>query len=136
MLSQHPDVLRRLREEILNKVGNSRRPNYDDMRDMKYMRAVINGEHAKATFFIVVTGILRNTSTLPACVNTEFNCSLVSTDYIPVIHLGHLTSGKFSLVHACVTMLIITGMDRTSTEPTVWPGINGGKPIYIPPNTR
>jgi len=81
MLSQHPDVLRRLREEILNKVGSSRRPNYDDMRDMKYMRAVINGEfHAKATFFIVVTGNLRNTSTLPACVNTEFNRSLFPTD--------------------------------------------------------
>jgi len=28
------------------------------------------------------------------------------------------------------------GMNRTSTEPTTWPGINGGKPIYIPANTR
>ena len=44
MLSQHPDILRRLREEIINKVGSSRRPTYDDLRDMKYMRAVINGE--------------------------------------------------------------------------------------------
>ncbi|KAH7930343.1 cytochrome P450 [Leucogyrophana mollusca] len=43
MLSQHPEVLRRLREEILSKVGSSRRPTYDDLRDMKYMRAVING---------------------------------------------------------------------------------------------
>lgn len=51
MLTQHPDVLHRLREEILSKVGSSRRPTYDDMRDMKYMRAVINGEsYSKATF--------------------------------------------------------------------------------------
>ncbi|TFK48292.1 cytochrome P450 [Heliocybe sulcata] len=42
MLSQHPDVLTRLREEILNKVGPSRRPSYEDLRDMKYLRAVIN----------------------------------------------------------------------------------------------
>ncbi|EPQ55858.1 cytochrome P450 [Gloeophyllum trabeum ATCC 11539] len=42
MLSQHPDILRRLREEILTKVGPSRRPNYDDVREMKYLRAVIN----------------------------------------------------------------------------------------------
>jgi hypothetical protein len=70
MLSQHPDVLRRLREEILNKVGSSRRPTYDDMRDMKYMRAVINGEScAKATSFVEVTGNSRNTSTLPTCVS-------------------------------------------------------------------
>ncbi|KAG2029801.1 cytochrome P450, partial [Suillus americanus] len=42
MLIQHPDVLCHLWEEILSKVGSSRRPTYDDMRDMKYLRAVIN----------------------------------------------------------------------------------------------
>ncbi|KAK7445176.1 Protein kinase alk2 [Stygiomarasmius scandens] len=42
MLSQHPDILRRLREEILIKIGSSRRPTYDDFRDMKYLRAVLN----------------------------------------------------------------------------------------------
>ncbi|KAG1895877.1 cytochrome P450 [Suillus fuscotomentosus] len=80
MLTQHPDVLHRLREEILSKVGSSRRPTYDDMRDMKYMRAVIN-------------------ETLRLYPPVPFNV-------------------------------------RTSTEPAVWPGIDGGKPIYIPPNTR
>ena len=34
MLSQHPDIHRRLREEVLSTVG-SRRPTYDDIRDMK-----------------------------------------------------------------------------------------------------
>lgn len=43
MLSQHPDVLARLREEITAKVGVSRRPTHDDMRDMKYLKAFING---------------------------------------------------------------------------------------------
>lgn len=80
MLAEHPDVLRRLREEILSKVGTSRRPTYDDMRDMKYMRAVIN-------------------ETLRLYPPVPFNV-------------------------------------RTSTEPAVWPGMNGGKPIYIPANTR
>ncbi|EIW81921.1 cytochrome P450 [Coniophora puteana RWD-64-598 SS2] len=42
MLSQHPDILRRLREEVLNKVGPSRRPTLEEMRDMKYMRAFLN----------------------------------------------------------------------------------------------
>ncbi|KAI9572476.1 cytochrome P450 [Boletus coccyginus] len=42
MLSQHPDVLARLREEIVAKVGPSGRPTHDDMRDMKYLRAFIN----------------------------------------------------------------------------------------------
>ncbi|KDR78034.1 hypothetical protein GALMADRAFT_64763 [Galerina marginata CBS 339.88] len=41
-LSIYPAVLARLREEIIDKVGHSRRPDYDDIRDMKYLRAVIN----------------------------------------------------------------------------------------------
>ncbi|KAI0082443.1 cytochrome P450 monooxygenase pc-2 [Panus rudis PR-1116 ss-1] len=42
LLSQHPDVLQRLRREILDTVGHTRRPTYDDVRTMKYLRAVIN----------------------------------------------------------------------------------------------
>lgn len=42
-LSIYPDVLARLREEILSKVGHTRRPDYDDVKEMKYLRAVING---------------------------------------------------------------------------------------------
>jgi len=39
----HPSVLARLREEILRHVGPTRRPTYDDVREMKYLRAVLNG---------------------------------------------------------------------------------------------
>ncbi|KAJ2930675.1 hypothetical protein H1R20_g6407, partial [Candolleomyces eurysporus] len=42
MLSKHPDVLQKLRQEVLEKVGESRRPTFEDMKDMKYLRAVIN----------------------------------------------------------------------------------------------
>ncbi|KAF9041455.1 cytochrome P450 monooxygenase pc-3 [Panaeolus papilionaceus] len=42
MLSKNPNVLRRLRQEVLEKVGPSRRPTFEDMKDMKYLRAVIN----------------------------------------------------------------------------------------------
>ncbi|KAI6033797.1 cytochrome P450 [Pisolithus microcarpus] len=79
MLSQHPDVLKRLRAEVLSTVGSFRRPTYDDVREMKYMRAVINET-------------LRLYAPVPLNV-------------------------------------------RTSTEAVVWPGVNGGPPIYIPPNT-
>ncbi|KAJ8697745.1 Protein kinase alk2, variant 2 [Pleurotus ostreatus] len=42
LLAQHPDVLQRLREEIISKLGPTQGPTYDDVRDMKYLRAVIN----------------------------------------------------------------------------------------------
>ncbi|KAI6168969.1 cytochrome P450 [Pisolithus thermaeus] len=80
MLSQHPGVLKRLHAEVLSTVGSSRGPTYDDVREMKYMRAVIN-------------------ETLRLYNPVPFNV-------------------------------------RTSTEAVVWPGVNGGPPIYIPPNTR
>ncbi|KAF8217177.1 cytochrome P450 [Mycena galopus ATCC 62051] len=41
-LSIYPDVCTRLREEVLAQVGPTRRPIHDDIKDMKYLRAVIN----------------------------------------------------------------------------------------------
>lgn len=43
MLAEHPEVLKKLRAEILEKIGPTRRPTFDDFRDMKYLRAFING---------------------------------------------------------------------------------------------
>jgi hypothetical protein len=43
MLAENPHILSRLRKEILDKVGSSRRPTLDNMRELKYLRAVING---------------------------------------------------------------------------------------------
>ncbi|KAL0581045.1 Protein kinase alk2 [Marasmius crinis-equi] len=76
----HPDVLQRLREEILTKIGTSRRPAFEDMRDMKYLRAFIN-------------------ETLRLYPPVPFNM-------------------------------------RSTGEPVVWPGVNGGPPIYIPAGIR
>ncbi|KAK7046124.1 hypothetical protein VNI00_007127 [Paramarasmius palmivorus] len=45
----YPHVTARLREEILAKVGPTRRPTYDDIKDMKYLRAVINGAYVSPT---------------------------------------------------------------------------------------
>ncbi|KAL0577377.1 hypothetical protein V5O48_004630 [Marasmius crinis-equi] len=41
-LATYPEVMRRLREEILSRVGPTRRPTYEDIKEMKYLRAVIN----------------------------------------------------------------------------------------------
>ncbi|KAJ6469140.1 cytochrome P450 [Mycena vitilis] len=41
-LSMYPSVFTRLRAEILERVGDERHPTYDDIREMKYLRAVIN----------------------------------------------------------------------------------------------
>ncbi|KAF8350986.1 cytochrome P450 [Amanita rubescens] len=42
LLAEHPKVLEQLRKEVLETVGETRRPTYDDVKNMKYMRAVIN----------------------------------------------------------------------------------------------
>lgn len=34
-LAQHPEIADKLRAEILDKVGPTRRPTYEDIRDMK-----------------------------------------------------------------------------------------------------
>ncbi|KAG9317011.1 cytochrome P450 [Chiua virens] len=42
MLSEHPKVLKKLREEILTVVGSTRSPTSEDFREMKYLKAIIN----------------------------------------------------------------------------------------------
>ncbi|KAG6864001.1 hypothetical protein C0991_001163, partial [Blastosporella zonata] len=42
LMTMYPAVHARLRHEVLAKVGPTRRPDYDDIREMKYLRAVIN----------------------------------------------------------------------------------------------
>ncbi|KDQ49955.1 hypothetical protein JAAARDRAFT_142639 [Jaapia argillacea MUCL 33604] len=42
LLAMHPLVLTKLRSEILDYVGPSRRPMFDDIREMRYLRAVLN----------------------------------------------------------------------------------------------
>ncbi|KIK94934.1 hypothetical protein PAXRUDRAFT_11751 [Paxillus rubicundulus Ve08.2h10] len=42
LLSTHPQVLARLRDEIMTKIGPANRPTYASIREMKYLRAVIN----------------------------------------------------------------------------------------------
>ncbi|KAL5494825.1 hypothetical protein ACEPAI_287 [Sanghuangporus weigelae] len=41
-LAMYPNVMQRLREEILAIVGSERNPTYDDLKQMKYLRAFIN----------------------------------------------------------------------------------------------
>ena len=44
LLAMYPETAARLRAEILEKVGASQCPSYDDIREMKFLRAFINGE--------------------------------------------------------------------------------------------
>ena len=43
LLSIHPGVFDRLRAEVLEVVGPTERPTYERIREMKYLRAVLNG---------------------------------------------------------------------------------------------
>ncbi|KAJ6520794.1 cytochrome P450 monooxygenase pc-3 [Mycena vulgaris] len=43
MLAKHPDIAQRIQAEIMDKIGDSRRPTHDDMKTMPYLRAFING---------------------------------------------------------------------------------------------
>ena len=66
-LSEHPDILLALREEILAKVGPTRRPTFDDVKECKFLRAVINGmfvSNCNDMPFKELLGISRNASSV------------------------------------------------------------------------
>jgi len=43
LLSIHEEVFERLRVEVLDVVGPTERPTYENIREMGYLRAVLNG---------------------------------------------------------------------------------------------
>ena len=45
MLTQHPDIEHRLRQEIFEKVGPTGSPTYDQIRELKYVKAFLNGTY-------------------------------------------------------------------------------------------
>ncbi len=59
MMCEHPDMAARLRSEILTKVG-ARRPTYEDIRDMKYLRAFLNGAllNYQSSFHLLIGCVL------------------------------------------------------------------------------
>ena len=65
MLAQEPQVLHRLRQEVLDQVGGSRRPTLDDFKYMKYMRAVINGRYNFLFRAELVSLVCRDVTALP-----------------------------------------------------------------------
>jgi hypothetical protein len=78
MLSEHPDVEKRLRQEIYDKVGRTGRPRYDQMREMKYMRAFLNGMYIQFCIDLkhVNDNIYgRGTKTVSSSVSSTFSLS-------------------------------------------------------------
>jgi hypothetical protein len=49
MLIEHPDIERRLREEILTTIGSERSPTIEDLRKLRYLKAFLNGMYGNAT---------------------------------------------------------------------------------------
>lgn len=45
MLAEHPDVLVRLRKEVLDTLGPVGKVDNESLREMKYLRAVLNGKY-------------------------------------------------------------------------------------------
>ena len=44
LLCLYPEAFKKLRAEVMDKIGPKQMPNFDDIRTMKYLRAFINGE--------------------------------------------------------------------------------------------
>ena len=44
LLCLYPEAFKKLRAEVMEKIGPKQMPNFDDIRTMKYLRAFINGE--------------------------------------------------------------------------------------------
>lgn len=118
----HPEVLNRLRDEILTVVGPERRPTYDDLREMKYLRAVINGDY---DFFRIVALQGSDSVQFTRCRGIEALSPGVSHRLLAVrASVNHVM--LFSPFDSRATINATTLSNKTP----------GAKPWYVPARTR
>lgn len=55
MFAEHPEVYARVRREVLDNLGSDGKVSPDNLRDMKYLRAVLNGKQDLYAFIRTAT---------------------------------------------------------------------------------
>ena len=71
MLADHPDVLGRLRKEVLDTLGPSGKISRETLREMKYLRAVLNGNHRFASSQQPMLTCIRDSKAVSKCVRSD-----------------------------------------------------------------
>ena len=79
MLADHPDILARLRKEILDALGPNGRINHENVRGMKYLRAVLNGKHSLTSSPQPILTCLRNSEIVPESVRIDIPPNLTTS---------------------------------------------------------
>ncbi|KAH9483162.1 Cytochrome P450 monooxygenase 75 [Psilocybe cubensis] len=109
MLTQHPDIEKRLRQEIFDKVGPNGRPTYDQMREMRYLRAFLND----SLLFVCIR--FRGSAALSTCVRSYLH---IHTSFIKL------------------TTVDDTLLGRTSNKDVLLPTKRAGQPpLFVPAGT-
>ena len=76
MLAEHPDVLARLRDEVLETLGPNGKVGPESLKEMKYLRAVLDGKRFT---------LVRSSSNLICCRNAEVVSKRVCIAIHPVL---------------------------------------------------
>jgi len=104
----------RLRQEVLAHVGLTRRPSSDDIRDMKYLRAVLNGKSSAMIQFNLLPIVQKLSVYFPSFLSI---CGK-ACHYRIVVSLGSY-------------------LLRENIRPTMLPNPDpNDKPFYVPAGTK
>ena len=77
LLCLYPDVLKRLRAEIMDKIGPTHTPTFDDIKTMKYLRAVLNGRRVFACDSFLCSHLATETLRLYPAVYVSVICGFM-----------------------------------------------------------
>jgi len=77
MLAAHPDILARLRGEVLDTLGPDGKVSPENLREMKYLRAVLNGKWFLASRRPSMLTCHRDAEVVPGCVRINISPTLI-----------------------------------------------------------
>lgn len=77
MLAEHPDVLARLRREVLETLGSNGKVSPENLREMKYLRAILNGKRFTTCRRLYMLICNRDTEVVPKRVRINIPPTLI-----------------------------------------------------------
>ena len=75
MLAEHPDILARLRKEVLDTIGPTGKVSPENLKEMKYLRAVLNGEPFLTSQYRSMLNFCRDSEVVSECVRVNIPSS-------------------------------------------------------------
>ncbi|KAG8893550.1 hypothetical protein FRB99_001878 [Tulasnella sp. 403] len=124
MLARHPHVMNNLQEEVSSQIGASRHPSYEELRQLKYLRAVLNETlrlfpPVRSDFYCMGVNVAHASSKVPINSRVSRGETVIPTRQGPI----YVPAGETQVIYSTISIhkrKDLWGEDADEFDPGRW----------------